>query len=163
MMFSRLKGVLESHIDTQIQQEQARTRNQQRSGSPASHRRTASRAKSGAAAPGKEKDPSEFENESDGSSITTLAPSRVGTPIQGEAVAAAEDPLGAGATGKENDRPAGGAGGGAAAGEKKEAPARGASPAPGASSSSSSNMELPTDVRVKLRKLEKIESKHNGN
>jgi hypothetical protein len=109
---------------------------------------------------GREKDPSEFENESDASSVTTLIPSRVGTPIQGEAVT--EDPLRAVATGKENDRPTGGGGGvGGGVGEKKEAPARSASPAPGASSSS--NMELPTDVRVKLRKLEKIESRHNGN
>ena len=168
-MLSRFKSVLESHIDSQIQQEQARTRNlpSRRTGSPA--RRSNSRAT--ATATGKEKDPSEFENESDGSSVTTLIPSRVGTPMQGEAVSG--DPLGAVAgnsepSGKENEKSssggASGAGGsGGRNGEKRDVLSRSASPAPGPSSSSSqSNVDLPTDVRVKLRKLEKIEGKHNG-
>ncbi|CUS07786.1 unnamed protein product [Tuber aestivum] len=169
-MFARFKGVLESHIDSQIQQEQARTRNlpSRRSGSPA--QRLASRARTTAA--GKEKDPSEFENESDGSSVTTLIPSRVGTPTPGEAVP--ENPLGGGSepSGKENGESssgcAGGAGGsGSGNGEKKDVPSRTASPAPGPSSSSSSssslssNVDLPVDVKAKLRKLEKIEGKHN--
>ncbi|KAG0638785.1 hypothetical protein HOY80DRAFT_1137250 [Tuber brumale] len=172
-MFSRLKGVLESHIDSQIQQEQARTRNlpSRRSGSPA--QRADSRARTTTA--GKEKDPSEFENESDGSSVTTLIPSRVGTPIHGEVVSG--DPLGAVGgksepSGKENEKSSGGAsgagGGGSGGGRKNDVPSRGASPAPGplsssssSSSPSSSNVDLPTDVRVKLRKLEKIEGKHN--
>ena len=161
--------MLESHIDSQIQQEQARTRNlpSRRAASPA--QRSNSRAR--ATATGKEKDPSEFENESDGSSVTTLIPSRVGTPMQGEAVLG--DPLGAVGgnsepSGKENEKGSSGAASGAGGsggrnGEKRDALSRSASPAPGpSSSSSSSNMDLPTDVRVKLRKLEKLEGKHSG-
>jgi len=91
--------------------------------------------------------------------------------MQGEAVSG--DPLGAMAgnsepSGKENEKSSSGGASGASGsggrnGEKRDVLSRSASPAPGPSPlSSQSNVDLPTDVRVKLRKLEKIEGKHNG-
>lgn len=167
-MFSRLKGAFESHIgdiDSQLQQE-ARTRTSaiRRSNSPANNRSPSRARTASTSALSREKelrDPSEFENESDGSTLAGTPP-RIGTPIQGEAVT--EDPLGA---------VGGGVGGvgGAVNTEKKDTPrvrektpeSRPATPAGGSSlGASSSNMDLPTDVRVKLRKLEKIEAKHGG-
>lgn len=88
---------------------------------------------------------------------------RAGTPVLSEAVT--DDPLGA---------MGGGAGGGDEAKEKdvKDKPPATATDAPNktaalakpapSTGSLASNPDLPTEVRVKLRKLEKIEGKYAG-
>lgn len=145
-MFSGIKGFLESHIgdiDTQIAAE-SRTRASavRRTSSPVN--RPNSRARTGPA-PSSLRDPSEFENESDASTLAGTPP-RVGTPAPGEPVT--EDPLGALAPSVS------------ASTVKPALESRPSTPAP--STVMASTQDLPTDVRVKLRKLEKIEAKHGG-
>jgi len=155
-MLARIRGA----IDSQIAAEQAKARATSSSPSASRPSRSSSRARN-IPKPGEvEKDPSEFE-ESDVS--TTLnaggTPARAGTPVQSEAVT--DDPLGAP-----------GSGGGDEAKEAKDkptaaaadAPNKSAVPAKPASSAGSfaSNPDLPTEVRVKLRKLEKLEGKYVG-
>lgn len=147
-MFSGIKGFLESHIgdiDTQIAAE-SRTRASavRRTSSPVN--RPNSRARTGPA-PSSLRDPSEFENESDASTLAGTPP-RVGTPAPGEPVT--EDPLGALAPSVSVSTST----------VKPALESRPSTPAP--SAVMASTQDLPTDVRVKLRKLEKIEAKHGG-
>ena len=142
-MLARLREA----IDSQIASEQAKTR-------PPSRRPRADSVK------GVEKDPSEFEDI--GTPASTSPGSR--TPVQLEK--AMEDPLGAVGTSANNDA--------ADSASKKPTavaptptttpPPTSAASAASTSSTSSHTMyaELPTEVRVKLRKLEKLDSKYAG-
>jgi hypothetical protein len=169
-MLARIRGA----IDSQIAAEQAKNRVGQ--GSPSSLSRStsgarqASRAGSSTASEA-EKDPSEFEDSDTATPPATGTPARSGTPLPSERVT--EDPLGAlgtgGANGNvnvadgkakvENTQPTG------AAATPKEA-ATGNKTAAAATAPSTStlaaNPDLPTEVRVKLRKLDKIESRYAG-
>jgi hypothetical protein len=160
-MFARIKGA----IDSQIAAEQAKLRTQRGSpaGTPGGLSRSSSRARNGTPSGNEvQKDPAEFED----SDVTTPSisgtPARVGTPVQGEAVTT--DPLGATGLvaddGKEKDDKEKPADAGAGAGEKAAATQATSTNKPAASLAS--NPDLPTEVRVKLRKLEKIEGKYAG-
>lgn len=146
-MFTRIKGV----IDSQIAAEQARTRASQSSTASRSNSRARPGSRNTAAARTDEKkDPSEFEADSDATTPSSETPARSGTPIQPESLT--DDPLGALAQDSKDvgadSRPT----------EKTTPLRRSAS----TSSSLASNQDLPPEVRVKLRKLEKIEGKHTG-
>lgn len=131
--FSRMLARLRGAIDSQIAAEQAKAR-------PSPSNRAVRRARAASLKGEIEKDPSEFED----SDVAPSPSPGTRTPVQLENVT--EDPLGA-------------VGGPA---ELKKPP----SPPPAGSSMSTTslaaNMDLPTEVRVKLRKLEKIEGKYAG-
>jgi hypothetical protein len=149
-MLARLRGA----IDSQIAAEQAKVR--AASSSPANGRRRAGSKSTGSnSASAGEKDPSEFEDSdmtNSGGNTAGNTPSRTGTPSNAQGEAVTEDPLGAlsGAlsaaeTGKKEEK----------AEEKKQAPAQ--------STIGGINMaDLPMEVRVKLRKLDKMEVKYAG-
>lgn len=146
-MFTRIKGV----IDSQIAAEQARTRASQSSTTSRSNSRARPGSRNTAAARTDEKkDPSEFEADSDGTTPSIGTPARSGTPVQPESLT--DDPLGA--LGQDSKD----AGTDSKTAEKTAPLRRSAS----TSSSLANNQDLPPEVRVKLRKLEKIEGKHTG-
>jgi hypothetical protein len=163
-MLARIRGA----IDSQIAAEQAKVRvsTGSLSNTPGLSRSSSrARASSRNSAPSKydvEKDPSEFED----SDVATPAtggtpvgtPARSGTPVQTETVT--EDPLGAmggeaADDGKEKET------------KEKVADAQKVTGTNRLTATSAgglaSNSELPTEVRVKLRKLEKMEVKYSGN
>lgn len=157
-MFSGIKGFLESHIgdiDTQIAAE-TRTRASavRRTGSPANRSSSRARPGPGGGAPSSLRDPSEFENESDASTLAGTPP-RVGTPAPGEPVT--EDPLGALGGGASTEKVVNGTA------VKTGTDSGSSRPSTPVVAAAVSTQDLPTDVRVKLRKLEKIEAKHGGN
>jgi hypothetical protein len=160
-MFARIKGA----IDSQIAAEQAKLRTQR--GSPASTpgglSRSSSRARNGASPSNEvQKDPAEFEDSDAATPSTSGTPARVGTPVQGEAVTA--DPLGATGVvaddGKEKEKDDKEKPVDAGVGEKAAVTPATSTNRPAASLASTP--DLPTEVRVKLRKLEKIEGKYAG-
>lgn len=165
-MFSGIKGFLESHIgdiDTQIAAEsRTRTSAVRRTGSPAN--RSSSRARHGPNGGASSlRDPSEFETESDASTLAGTPP-RVGTPAPGEPVT--EDPLGAVGGGASTEKTVNGATAAvktAAAAADSNSSNNSSRPPTPVMAPAASTQDLPTDVRVKLRKLEKIEAKHGGN
>lgn len=132
-MFARLRGA----IDSQIASEQAKAR-------PPPRRPRADSLKGGV-----EKDPSEFEDADNTNNASTSSASS-GTRTPGKLEAAMDDPLGAV-----------GAAANAVIPEPESKNPAAATPGVSASPSTSA-AELPTDVRVKLRKLEKIEAKYAG-
>lgn len=166
-MLNRFKGL----IDGQIAPDQTRSRpssSTTRSLSRSSSRTARAAAAKAASAPGstpdkeKEKDPSEFENDtSDASGAVT--PARTGTPANAEGVTE-DDPLGALGTdtaeGLKNGAKENGDAKPTVAEEKNGDGKK--SPAPSTTAQLAQNADLPTDVRVKLRKLDKIEQKHTG-
>ncbi|KAF8537690.1 hypothetical protein BDD12DRAFT_794770 [Trichophaea hybrida] len=166
-MLARIRGA----IDSQIAAEQAKARAS--TGSP-NNTPGLSRSSSRARASSRNgtlskndvgKDPSEFEDSDvatpviGGTPVGAETPARSGTPVQTETVT--EDPLGAmggeaADDGKEKDTK-----------EKVEDASSGVQKAAVANrltaastGSLTSNSELPTEVRVKLRKLEKMEAKY---
>ncbi|KAA8899010.1 hypothetical protein FN846DRAFT_190331 [Sphaerosporella brunnea] len=159
-MFARLKGA----IDSQIAAEQAKVRVQRPSqaGTPRGLSRSSSRVRNGTPSKNEvEKDPAEFEDSDVATSSTVGTPARVGTPVQAEVVTS--DPLGASGGGvddgkdKEKDqseKPAD------AAEKPAEKPVTTTAAPANKLSSLASNPDLPTEVRVKLRKLEKMEGKY---
>ena len=169
-MLARIRGA----IDSQIAAEQAKARAGQSSPSPlsrsTSRARQASRVESSTASEA-EKDPSEFEDSDAATPPAIGTPTRSGMPLSSESII--EDPLGALGTGGA-DGNASAAGGevkvedtqptGAAA-TPKEAATGGKTTAAATAPSTSTlaaNPDLPTEVRVKLRKLDKIESRYAG-
>jgi hypothetical protein len=159
-MFARLKGA----IDSQIAAEQAKNRTpQSRStiGTSGVLARSNSRARpnSHTSKNNTEKDPSEFEDNDIATSTPTGTPVRSGTPIPVENVV--EDPLGAVGNGgddtkdnTEKDKPA----------ESGNGTPKGSTGNKGPTSTAglASNPDLPTEVRAKLRKLDKIEGNYAG-
>lgn len=161
-MFSGIKGFLESHIgdiDTQLAAE-TRTRASavRRTGSPANRSSSRARPGPGGGAPSSLRDPSEFENESDASTLAGTPP-RVGTPAPGEPVT--EDPLGALGGRASTEKMVNGAA--VKTGTDSGGNSSSSRPSTPVVAAAVSTQDLPTDVRVKLRKLEKIEAKHGGN
>ncbi|KAI5778948.1 hypothetical protein EDC01DRAFT_622206 [Geopyxis carbonaria] len=161
-MFSRIKGV----IDSQIAAEQARTRNAQTRSSPSNSSSNVSRSSSRAQARSasrstappeaqKEKDPSEFENDSDIATTIPGTPKRSSTPIPPEKVT--DDPLGALGSDDSNGTIGGNK-------ENTEMPIQNATTKESHRSSTVSsvglNTDFPPEVRVKLRKLEKLEGRY---
>ena len=115
-----------------------------------------------------EKDPSEFEDSdlastpASGTPITSGTPVRSGTPIPSEAVT--DDPLGAlgaeGPAGTADDKGSGSTDGPAAA--AAAAAQKGSTNRLSVAGVLASNPDLSTEVKVKLRKLEKMEGRYSG-